>query len=133
MMDDMRKHMTTFHGCIKVVIKVMYVHIAIAETTARCHMEIANDLIDSKASFYSASLSSLRIQSLSIVFALALLDVLTSSKCPGDRSIGLADFVASVAAPWLLRVRRRICTIAFATIVWSKMCSLVFHRVPTRT
>jgi hypothetical protein len=61
MMYFVREHMATFYRCIEVVIEIMYVHVAIAETPPWRDMEVANDLVDSKAPLYPTPLSPLRI------------------------------------------------------------------------
>jgi branched-subunit amino acid transport protein len=130
MMYNVREHMTAFYRCIKVVIEIMYVHVAIAETPARCDMEVANDLVDSKASLYPTPLSPLRIQPLSIMFALALLDILTTPESPRGSGVRLPNFITGIATAWFLRIGRRIRTIASAAVGWIKMCCLVIHGVP---
>jgi hypothetical protein len=130
MVYDVREHMTAFYRCIEVVIEIMYVHVAIAEASPWCDMEVANDFVDSKASLYPTPLPPLRVQSLSIMFALALLDIFTTPESPGDRGVRLPNFITSIATAWFLRIRRRICTIASTTIGWIKMCRLIINRVP---
>jgi hypothetical protein len=130
MMYDVREHMTALYRCIEVVIEIMYVHVAIAETPPRGDMEVANNLVDSKASFYPTPFFPLRIQPLSIVFTLALLDVLTTPESPGGRGVRLPNFFAGIATARFLRIGWRIRTIASTTVGWIKMCRLVIHRVP---
>jgi hypothetical protein len=88
-------------------------------------MEISYDLVDPDTPFNAASFFSLRVQSFSIVFALALFDVLASSESPGNAGICLSHFVASIAAAWLLRVRRWVCAVTSSTIIRIQMGRLV--------
>lgn len=80
--NSMRKDMAAFDRGIEVIVQIVDVHVAIAETPSWRNVEVSNDLIDSEPAFYAASLLSLSIQSLSVVFALTLLNVLTSSEGP---------------------------------------------------
>ena len=82
MMDVVCKDVASLNGSIKKVVEIMHVHVAVAETSSRCNMEISNDLIDADPAFDPATLLSLRIQSLPIMFTLALLDILTSPESP---------------------------------------------------
>lgn len=121
----MRENMTSLHWCIKVVVEIVDVHVTIAETTSWSNVEVANDLIDSDSSLNTASFLSLGVQSFSVMFALALLDVLASPEGPGNTSIGLSHFVASIAAAWFLCVRRRFCAVTSSTVVGVQMCCLI--------
>lgn len=82
MMNDMREDMTAWDWGIEVVVQVVNVHISVTETASGGNVEVTHDLVDSNAAFNSASLFSLRVQPFAVVLALALLDVLASSKGP---------------------------------------------------
>jgi hypothetical protein len=60
----------------------VYVHVASREGLSRGNVEVAYDLVDLDAAIEAASLLSLRVQMLSVVFALTLLYVLAASKRP---------------------------------------------------
>src|SRR6266576_1385470 len=96
-MDNMCEDMATVHRCVKVVVKIVNMHIAIAETPPRCDVEVANDLVDSKAPLYSTTLFSLGVQSFAIMLSLTLFHVIPSSKSPRLCSISLPNFIASIA------------------------------------
>lgn len=71
------------HRRVEVVVQVVYMHVGTAEASAWRHMKVAHHLVDPQVAFNTAAFFSLRIQPLAIVFAFALLHVLTSSKGPG--------------------------------------------------
>jgi hypothetical protein len=124
-MNLMREYMTAWDWGVEVVVKVVYMHIAVAETPSWSNVEVANNFVHSKTSFNSASFLSLGIQSLSIVLALALFHVLTSPKSPRYTCVRLSDFVASITAALFDCIWRRICAIASATVIGVQMRSLV--------
>ena len=129
MMDGMREDMHPFGRSIEVVIQIMDVHIAIAKTSSRCDMEITDDLVHAKCSLNSASLLPLRVQSLSIVFAFALLDVFSSAESPRHTGISLSNFVASIAATRLLRIWRRSCAVTSTAVLRIQVRGFVFGRM----
>jgi len=62
----------------KVVLQVMYVHVAIAKTLAGCEVEVSNHFVDTDATLDTTSLAPLLVQVLAVVFPLALLDILAA-------------------------------------------------------
>lgn len=58
-MDLVREYVASFHRRIEVVIQVVYVHVAVAETPSWGNVEVTDDLVDSDTSFNTASLLSL--------------------------------------------------------------------------
>ena len=92
-------------------------------------MEVANDLVDLDAALETASLLTLGIKMLGVVFALTLLDALASTKGPRYGGVGVADFIAGITAAGLLCVGRGGSTVAFATVVGSKVGGFVLVSV----
>ena len=64
----------------EVVLKIVDVHVAIAEGLARCEVEVSNHLVDTDATFDTASFPPLLVEVLAVVFPLALLHVLTATE-----------------------------------------------------
>ncbi|KAI6770041.1 hypothetical protein HG530_004670 [Fusarium avenaceum] len=60
-------------GHVPVVLKIVNVHVATAETSAGSEMEVTNDLVHAQASFNTAALIALRIQLLAIILTAASL------------------------------------------------------------
>ena len=96
-MDLVRKNVASWHWGIEIVVQIMNVHVAIAETASWGNVEVAHDLVDSDSSLNTASFLSLSVQSLSVMFALTLFDVLASSESPRNTCVCLSHFVASIA------------------------------------
>jgi hypothetical protein len=67
---------------LEVVLQVMDVHVTCGERLSGCDVEVADNLVDSDAALETAALLSLCIKMFGIVFALALLDVLSTAKGP---------------------------------------------------
>ncbi len=82
---------------LKIIVQVVHVHVAVAETATRRHMKVANNFVDPQRTFDPASFLSLRIKAFRIAFSLALLNVLASTKCPGHRSVCFAHLLAGIA------------------------------------
>jgi hypothetical protein len=102
---------------LPVVLQIVHVHVAVAETAAGGKVEVANDLVDTQATLDTAALLSLLVQLLGIVLALALLDILSPAKGPRGLRVGLADLVTGLTAAFLLRVGRRRGTVATSTVL----------------
>ena len=98
MMDLMRKRMRHPVRRVQVIIQIVHVHGAVAETAAGRDVEIANDFVDAEAAFDAAALAALGVELFAVVLALALFDVFAAAEGPGDAGIGFADFFAGVAA-----------------------------------
>jgi hypothetical protein len=94
----------------------MYVHVTIAVTAPWSNMKVANNLVHPDASLDSTTLLTLRIKPFTIVLAFALFDIFTSTKGPRGRCIGVSDFIAGIAASWLLSICWGNGTVAFATV-----------------
>ena len=116
-------------GRFPVVLKVVHVHVAIAEALAGGNVEVANDLVDAQAAFDAAAFAALLVQTLGVVLALALLDVLATAEGPRGLRVRLADFVARLAASGFDSVRRGVRAIARTTIVGVKVGSRFLDRV----
>lgn len=108
-------------------------HVTIAVTASWSNMEIANDLVHPYPSLYPTTLLALRIKSFAVVFAFALLDIFASAKCPRGRRVGVAYFIAGIAASRLLRICWRVGAVALSTVGWVQMCSLVLCGVPIQS
>lgn len=121
----MGENVASLNRGIEVVIEIVDVHIAIAETASRGDVEVAYDLVDSDSSLNAASFLSLRVQSFSVMFPLALFDILASSKCPGNTGVCLSHFVASITATGFLSIRRRVCAVTPSTVIGVQVRSLV--------
>lgn len=92
-------------------------------------MEVANDLVDLDAALKTASLLTLFVKVLSVVFALALLNTLATAERPRHRGVGVADFVAGVTAAGLLCVGGGGGTVAFAAVIGGKVGGFVLVTV----
>lgn len=93
-------------GGVPVVLEVVNVHVSVAEATARGKVEVSDDLVDTQVTLDTAALLALLLQSLGVVLARALLDVLALTESPRSLRVRLSDFLAGVAASGFLRVRR---------------------------
>lgn len=96
--DVVRERMPPLHGRIEVVIQVVYVHGAVAETAPGCDMKVADHLIDPEAALDAAPLLALLVEALGIMFTLALLDVFAAAKGPRHGRVGFPHFFARIAA-----------------------------------
>jgi hypothetical protein len=112
-------------GASPVVLKIVNVHVAVAERFARSEVEVANDLVDTDSTFDTTALSTLLIEMLRVVLACTLLNVLASSKRPRDARVSVANFGTGVAAASFLCVRRGWCAITFSTVVGVQVGSRV--------
>jgi len=116
---------------LEVVLEVVHVHVASGERLSRRNVEVSNDLVDANAALQTASLLSLLVEVLGVVFTLALLDALATTKRPRYRSVCVADLVASVTAAGLDRVGGSRCAVALSAVIGSEMLRLVL--VPSKT
>jgi hypothetical protein len=73
------------------------VHVPVAEALAWREVEVAHNFVDSDPAFDSAAFSSLLVEVLAVVFALALLYILAAPEGPADASISVPDFSAGIA------------------------------------
>lgn len=67
---------------LEVVLEVVHVHVASGERLSGSDVEVSDDLVDSNATLETASLLSLLVEVLGVVFALALLNALAAAKRP---------------------------------------------------
>jgi hypothetical protein len=102
------------------------VHVASRERLSGGDVEVADYLVNTDAALKTASLLSLCIEVLGIMFALALLDALSTAKGPGYRCVCLADFITRVAAARLDCVGRCRCAEAFSAVSGVEMLRFVF-------
>jgi hypothetical protein len=102
---------------LKVILQIMHMHIPIRVALPRRNMEVTNDLVDADATLDAAAFSSLFVEVLGVVLALALLDAVAAAEGPGYRGIGVAHFVAGLAAAFFFAVRRGRRPVAAAAIV----------------
>lgn len=91
-------------GGVPVVLEVVHVHVPATETAARSEMEVSDYLVHLQSTFDSAALLALFVQSLGVVLACALFDVLSSTERPSVGGIRLANLVTRVAAAGLLGI-----------------------------
>lgn len=115
---------------VPVVLEVVHVHVAVAEAAAGGDVEVADDLVHAQAAFDAAALAALLVETLRVVFALALLDALAIAERPGGLGIRLLDLLAGVAASGLLRVAGGIRAVARAAVVGVEVESCLVRRMP---
>jgi len=108
---------------LPVVLEVVNMVVAVAEASTGGKVEVSYNLVDPESAFDAAAFRLLFHQLLGIVLALTLLDVLPATKGPASPSVRLPDLLASVAAALLLRIGRRVGTVAPATVVGVEMGS----------
>lgn len=101
-----------------VVRDVVDVHVVRGEAAPRRNVKVANNLVDTDNAFKSASFAALRVNSLGVVLALALLNVGPLAESPLFLGVRFAHFVAGAAAPGLDGVGRWGRAAAFAAVVW---------------
>lgn len=133
MVNSMRKCVSVFVWVLEIVVQIMDVHVAIAETPTRSNVEVADNFVDTESTLNPATFLALRVQTLRIAFQLALLDIFSSTKRPRHRSIRFTDFVASIAAAGLLSVWWGWSTVTATTVIRVEMVGFVFGRVPERS
>lgn len=104
--DVVRKVVLLVARGLPVVLQVVNVHVAVAEAATGRQMKVAHDLVHLQETIDAAALVALLLQALRVVLALALLKGLAVAKCPGNLSVRLADFLASVAAAGLFGIVR---------------------------
>lgn len=85
-------------GRVEVVVQIMHVHCAVAETATWRQVEIPYDFVHPESAFDSTPLLALRVELLAVVLPLALLHVFAFSKSPADAGVGFAHFFAGGAA-----------------------------------
>lgn len=88
-------------------------------------MEVSDDLVDADATLEPAPFLTLRIKVFGIVFALALFHAFAAAKGPRNGGIGIADFVARVAAAGFGGSGRGRRTVAFTAVVRVEVCRFV--------
>lgn len=114
--DDVREVvLVPVRARLHVAPEVVDVRVAVAEAAARREVEVAHHLVDAEAPLDAAALLLLLRQPLRVVLALALLDVV-ALEGPALASVGVADFLARVAAARLLRVFGRLGAITLAAV-----------------
>ncbi len=79
-MDFVCEGMATFDGGVKVIVEIMDVHVAVAETAPRGNVKVAHHLVDADDALNTATFLPLCIQFLTVAFSLALLDALTTTE-----------------------------------------------------
>ena len=121
LMNGMGERVTACNWCIKKVLEVVDVHVAIAETASWSNVEISNDLVDSDSSLNTASFFALLVESFAVVFPFALLHAFALSESPGNAGVCLSNFLASVTTSLLRRTRWGSCTVATSTVVVSEV------------
>lgn len=67
---------------LEVVVEIVYVHVAVAETLARSEVEVAHHLVDTDATLNTASLFPLLVKVFRVVLARALFHVLAATEGP---------------------------------------------------
>lgn len=115
--DDVGEVVLGIVGGLPVVLEVVDVHVSVAEGAARSQVEVSNDLVHAEATLNAAALPALLLQLLGVVLTRALLDVLSLTERPRGLRVRFSDFLASVTAAGLLRVRRRRGTVTGAAVV----------------
>lgn len=109
---------------IPVVLEIVDVHVSVAEASAGGKMEVSNDLVDLQQALNAAALFSLLVQSLRVMFSLALLHALASAKGPRRLRISLSNLVTGIAAAGLLSVSRRSSSVAATAVVGVQVLGL---------
>lgn len=115
--DDVREVVLGIVGSLPVVLEVVDVHVSVAEGAARSQVEVSNDFVHAEATLNAAALPALLLQLLGVMLARALLDVFSLTERPRGLRVRFSDFLASVTAAGLLRVRRRRGTVTGAAVV----------------
>lgn len=86
---------------VQIVIQVVYMHHAIAETASGSNVEVSNDFVDAETTLYPTSLISLRFQLLRVVFPFALLDAFAFAERPRHSGVRLSYFLACLTTAGL--------------------------------
>src|ERR1700761_9174420 len=87
---------------LEIVFKIVNVNIAVAKRLSRGEVEVSDHFVNPDAAINTAAFLALSVQSFSVMFAGALLHVLSASKRPGDCGIRISDFITGVATSFLL-------------------------------
>jgi hypothetical protein len=114
---------------LEVVLKIVYVEVAIGERLSWCEVEVSNDLVDTDATLETATLLALSIEVFRVVLTLALLDAFTTAERPRDGRVGFTDFIARITAARLDGLVRRWGAEAFAAVVGIEVGGFVFVTV----
>ncbi|KAI7165215.1 DUF1692-domain-containing protein [Hortaea werneckii] len=96
--DVVREGMLDAFAACEVVLKIVHVHVAVAEGFPRREVEVTDDLVHADPAFDAAPFAPLRVEVLAVVFAFALFYVLAPAEGPAYAGVGVAHFGASVAA-----------------------------------
>lgn len=80
LVDLVRESMRIF--VFEVVFQIMHVHVAVGERLSGSDMEVSNDLVDTDATFETASFLALLVKMLCVVLPLALFDTLSTTEGP---------------------------------------------------
>ena len=120
-MNMMRKGMRIAIRRVQIIIQIMHMHRSIAETPSRRDVEISDDLINAKPALNPAALTTLSVQVFTVMLPLALFDVFTTSKGPGDGGISFAHFFTGTATARFYGCGRRDGAVTIATVVGVKV------------
>lgn len=85
----------------KVLIQIMHVHLRRGEALTGGDVEVADDLVDAEVAGDVAAFFAHGVETLRVVFAFALLDVLAFAEGPADAGVGFANVFAGLAAAGL--------------------------------
>ena len=119
-------------GYVQVVIEIVDMHLSVTETSPRSDMKVADDFVDAESAFDAATLASLFIKFLRIMFSLALFYILATSECPRHGSVGLAHFFAGVAATRFRCFWGSGGTVTIAAIIWVKVAGCFIPMTSSR-
>jgi hypothetical protein len=111
---------------LEIILQIMHMQIAIGKRLPRCDVEIANDLVYADGALQAAALAALGVEVFGVVLALALLDAFAAAKRPGYGGVGVAHFVACVAAAGFGGAGGGWGAVAFAAVVGREVGGFVF-------
>ena len=98
------------------VLKVVDVHVAVAETAARRKVKVSNNLVHANRAVDPTSFMPLLIQLLGVMLSQALLYAVTPTESPRCLRVRLANLVTGITAAGLLRITRRGRTVTGAVV-----------------
>lgn len=84
MMDSVCEGVTVLSRVLEVIVEIVDMQVSVAEASAWCDVEIADNLVDSDTAFDPASFSTLRVETLCVPFPLTLLNIFALAKGPRD-------------------------------------------------
>ena len=111
----------------KVLVQVVHVHLCTREGLSRRDVEVSDDLVDAQVPRDIAPFLAHRVETLSVVFSLTLLDALAFAERPADGGVRFANILARIATALGLFGSWR--AVAFSAVAGVEVFGSVFVKI----